>query len=120
MTDILGGNKNHINGQHTSFSATHILFLLSHWKTEPLGISLLCLERLEESYSASRFEINHRERCQSTVKCGHSSSAVFRSEKFRSPGILTHSLLYRQPNYIKIITFKDKPVAVSPSACSVT
>lgn len=44
----------------------------------------------------------------------------FRKEKLHSPWIVTHSLLYRQPNYIKIITFKDKPVAVSLSARNVT
>ena len=44
----------------------------------------------------------------------------FRKEMLHSPQIVTHALLYRQPNYIKIITFKDKPVAVSPSACNVT
>lgn len=44
----------------------------------------------------------------------------FRKEKLHSPQIVTHALLYRQPNYIKIITFKDKPVSVYPSACNVT
>lgn len=46
--------------------------------------------------------------------------AQFKKETLHSPQIVTHTLLYRQPNYIKIITFKDKPVAVSLSACNVT
>ena len=39
---------------------------------------------------------------------------------FHSPQIVTHFLLYRHPNYVKIITFKDKPDAFSPRAHNVT
>lgn len=82
ITGILYSNINYIKNRTLAF---HQFITCCHginWTVTDIPLLKDCLEK---SQSASRFEINHREHRQSTVRCGHCFVRCVQKSEVPSP-----------------------------------